>query len=258
MSLHEKCDRLWEARINVRPVTAFSAAEPSFTLEEGYAVQEALLERAVEKGDRLVGYKMGLTSRAKQKDVNVDSPIRGFLLASFEEEKGGTVDITKKIHPRVEPEVAMILKSGLGETAPTLRDVKAAVGSVVPALEILDSRYEAFSFKLSDVVADNTSASGFMLGQTELLGATDLPLWGVTIKKNGEILETGCPAAVFGDPYLSLLGLARAFYKDGKKLLPGQVILTGGITAAVPFAHGDTLEVIWPGETLTFRAERRD
>lgn len=250
----DKVTALREARRNKQPIVAFSGNEAEFTLEEGYAVQRALLEMALADGEELAGFKMGLTSRAKQRDVGVDSAIHGFILKSQEEEKGGTVNLGHRIHPRVEPEVAAVLGKPLGETPPTLREVRLAVSGLFPALEILDSRYQGFSFRLPDVVADNTSASGFMLGHQDLTGyGGELPWLGVSMKKNGELIDTGCPAAVFGDPLLSVLALAKEFYKAGRVLSPGSVILTGGLTAAMPITPGDFVEVIWPNESLSFR-----
>jgi len=245
--------RLDEARHNRKPMTAFSEEYPSFTLAEGYAVQDLLLERASSK---LAGYKMGLTSRAKQRDVNVHESIRGFLLESMEVAKGGTVSTSTRIHPRTEPELAVILKTPLKGPDITVRHVREALAGVFPALEILDSRYQNFKFCLPDVVADNTSASGFMVGSTNYLDRLDeIRLFGVTLKVNGEIRETGAPAAVLGDPLLSVVELVKGLAEKNRVVEPGMVILTGGITAAVPFKAGDVVEIVWPGETLMFRAE---
>jgi len=244
--------QLDNARKTHTPLIAFSGEYPEFSLEEAYAVQTLLMEQAKEK---LAGYKMGLTSRAKQKDVNVHSPIRGFLLESMEVAKGGTVSMANRIHPRTEPEIAVVLKERLSGPDVTLRQVREALAGVFPALEILDSRYKDFSFKLPDVVADNTSASGFMVGSTNYLDRLEeVRLLGVTLKINGEIRETGAPAAVLGDPLLSVVELVKGLAASGRAVEPGMVILTGGITTAVPFKLGDVVEVVWPGETLMFRA----
>ena len=244
--------RAAESRTAIKPLTNENSA---LSLADGYVIQEIGLEMAMADGKRLCGYKMGLTSRAKQRDVGVYDPIKGYLLAEMEVEKGGTVDMSSRIHPRVEPEVAVVLREPLWGPDVSLRQVQSALALVVPALEILDSRFEAFTFKLTDVVADNTSASGFMLGRENLLPRlSELSLLGVAVRKNGMILETGAPAAVLGDPLLSVVALAKLLAKEGKRIEPGMVVLTGGITASVPFSRGDFVEVTWPGETLTFRA----
>lgn len=256
MNLSEIAQALQSAAAEVRPVPAFSLAHPQFSLEEAYQVQSIGLESALARGAKLCGYKMGLTSRAKQKDVNVHEPIRGYLLSQMEVTKSEPVSTKNRIHPRVEPEVAVILKSRLAGPNVSLHDVEQAIGVVTPALEILDSRYESFQFQLPDVVADNTSASGFILGgQNWIEQLRELRLFGVTVKHNGVIVETGCPAAVMGDPLLSVVALARALAKENKAIEPGMVVLTGGITTSVSFKAGDFIEVVWPTETMSFMAE---
>jgi 2-oxo-3-hexenedioate decarboxylase len=253
---HEEIsNELWSAWENVKPIPAFSGRYPDLSVEDAYLIQNILSERAVASGDSICGYKMGLTSKAKQRDVQVFEPIRGFLRGSFEIPKNGTLDMKKRIHPRVEPEVAVVLKSPLSGANVTLREVRAAIHSVLPALEIVDSRYENFSFRLADVIADNTSAAAFMVGSLELpLSPDELRLTGVFVRKNGRIVETGAPAAVLGDPFLSVLGLVKSLATEAKRLEAGMVVLTGGITNSIPLQPGDRIEVVWPGETLAFEA----
>lgn len=208
------------------------------------------MELALSEGDTITGYKMGLTSKAKQRDVQVFDTIRGTLLASFAIENGGTASTKSRIHPRVEPEIAVVLKRDIVEKNIDRATLIAAIEGIYPALEIVDSRYENFKFKLSDVIADNTSASGYMVGKTNYLSRLEeLNLLGVIVKKNGQIVETGCPAAVLGDPLLSVLSLL-----GHTPLRKGMVILTGGITNSVSFREGETLAVYWPGELLEFKA----
>jgi len=244
---------LQEAIHSRKAISPLSSRYPHFTLNDAYEVQRMGLEAGLKSGQRLCGYKMGLTSRAKQRDVNVFEPIRGYLLSSMEVMKGEPVETGTRIHPRTEPEIAVIMGQSLRGDSVTLREVAQAIAMIVPALEIIDSRYESFSFKLPDVVADNTSASGFMLGTGNLIGS-DLALLGITVRKNGVVVETGAPAAVLGDPLLSVVGLVRGLAKEGKGLEPGMVVLTGGITAAVPFQARDVIEMTWPEETIGFRA----
>lgn len=247
--------KLETARLERKAVTPYSAEDDAFDLADGYAVQRMGLEAALAKGQRVAGYKMGLTSRAKQRDVNVFEPIRGFLLSTMETIKGGQVDTSTRIHPRVEPEVAVVLKKPLAGPGVGLRDVLDAIGDIYPALEILDSRYQSFQFRLADVVADNTSASGFMVGRTSLLPRLhELNLLGITLRKNGEIVDTGAPAATLGDPLLPVVSLANALGREGLAIEPGMVLLTGGVCTSTPFQAGDRIECDWPGETLYFQA----
>lgn len=241
--------RLRKARLEGKATKPLTGDLPDFTWEAAYRVQEALLSLDLAGGDKLSGYKMGLTSLAKQRDVNVFEPIRGYLLASMEVEPGALVTTQGRIHPRFEPEVAFVMK----RMPTSYRDLVDCVDAY-PALEILDSRFEGFKFQLADVIADNTSASGYLIGRKKLpLDPEALRLLGVVVRKNGEIEHTGAPAAVLGDPFLSVWALCKRMAARGRALEPGQVILSGGITASLSFKAGDTLEVEWPGETLMFR-----
>lgn len=255
LELKNIADTLERAFLEGRATPQFSASG-RFSVEDGYRVQRLGFEKALSRGEHLAGYKMGLTSRAKQRDVQVFEPIHGYLLKSFEIEKNGTFTMERKIHPRVEPEIAIVLKHGLSGPGVTVRDVENALLGVYPALEIVDSRYENFKFQLSDVVADNTSACGFMVGRENYLSKlSDLNFLGVIVKKNGKIVETGAPAAVLGDPLLSVVGLANILGREKRSIEPGQIILTGGITNSVPFSKGELIEVLWPGETLKFNVQ---
>lgn len=245
---------LHDARLKAKPVTQFTNENPSFSLEEAYRVQKGLLELALAEGDTLTGYKMGLTSKAKQRDVQVFDTIHGFLLKSSEISREGRVTTQNRIHPRVEPEIAVVFKEDF-KGAITRENVLKALEGVYPAYEIVDSRYENFKFKLADVIADNTSASGYQIGKTNYLARLkDVPLLGVVVRMNGVIQETGAPAAVLGDPMLSVLSLLEHLQKEGTTLKRGMIILTGGITNSLPFKSGDEISVEWPGETLFLNA----
>jgi 2-oxo-3-hexenedioate decarboxylase len=254
MNLNQLATTLREARENRQAIAPLTATEP-LTLEQAYAVQEIGRELALAGGETVCGYKMGLTSRAKQRDVQVFETIHGYLLRSMEVLPGQTVATATRIHPRVEPEVAVVLKRPLRGRV-SLRELVSAIEGIYPALEILDSRYESFSFRLPDVIADNTSASGFAVGSRNLLPYLDeLTLLGVSMRKNGELLETGTPAAAMGNPLFVVIDLLQCLARENRQLEPGMVVLTGGLTASVPFAKGDWIEIEWPGETLAFHAE---
>ena len=249
-------EMLRQALVEHKPVPQITKTETNFSLKDATEVQDLGFVLAQEAGESLAGYKMGLTSKAKQRDVNVHEPIRGYILKSFEIHKSGIVKMESRIHPRVEPEVAVVLNRELKGPGVTLRDVVSALAGVYPALEIVDSRYENFVFRLEDVIADNTSAAGFMVGRVNLLSKlNELNLMGISVRKNGAIVETGAPAAVLGDPLLSVVSLANGLAEEAKSILPGQVILTGGITQSVPFRKGDRIEIEWPQEVLSFTAE---
>lgn len=237
-----------------RPIVAFSERGEAWDLDTGYRVQSFGLETRIGRGRRLAGYKMGLTSRAKQADVGVGEPIRGYLLADGEMLPGETLARDRYLHPRAEPEIAVRLGRALSGDRVSLRDVVQTVDSILLAMEIIDSRYQAFRFRAPDVVADNTSAAGFLLGRPRR--PADDSSWvlsGVTLRRNGEMVETGVPAAALGHPYAAVAALARSLSREGRGLEPGQIVLTGGLTASVPLSPGMVLEAGWQGETLSLR-----
>ncbi|ATY85436.1 4-oxalocrotonate decarboxylase [Kyrpidia spormannii] len=229
---------------------------PELTVEQAYRIQALAVERELAAGDRLIGWKMGLTSRAKQVSVGVDEPIYGRLLGAMEL-KTPILSVTGLVHPRVEPELALVLKGRLEGDSITPRDVWRATECVVPALEVIDSRYENFSFTLVDVVADNASSSRFYLGEQGFSPYhTQWDEVGVVVRKNGTVVQTGAGAAVLGHPVRSVVMLAQMLAREGLALEPGMVILTGGITEAVSVAPGDRLQVAFDGlATLELRVE---
>jgi len=241
------------AEKNRHPISQLTSRYPDLSLPEAYEIQRISVEAKIEQGNPRCGYKMGLTSRAKQVDVKVFEPIHGSLLKGMRIKNGASLRMNQYIHPRVEPEVAVVIRQRLDDRDLTLKKVLSAVGSIFPAAEILDSRYEGFQFSLSDVVADNTSASGFILGKKELpCEPSELNFLGVIVRKNGEIVQTGCPAAVLGDPMLSVLELVRLLGREGRAIEKDSVILTGGLTSSISFQEGDNVEIEWPDEFIRF------
>ncbi|MCB0406133.1 MAG: fumarylacetoacetate hydrolase family protein [Bdellovibrionales bacterium] len=251
LSEKEILERLCVARESASPITAFTVDNPDLSVEQAYRVQRLGLQQALDGGATLAGYKMGLTSRAKQVDVNVDQAICGYLLKEFEKDPFEGVERRRYIHPRAEPELVFVMgKRVMGR--PSLREVVAAVDYVCIGLELLDSRYEKFQFKLPDVIADNTSAGAYVVGRTPVKADWEsLRLKGVLLRKNGKLVQTGCPAAVLGDPLQSVRQLVCQLAEWEVPLEPGQLIFTGGVTASVPFESGDWLECEWPYEKLS-------
>ncbi|ATY86544.1 4-oxalocrotonate decarboxylase [Kyrpidia spormannii] len=236
-----------EHQLSGRPMKKLTAEYPDLTVEDAYRIQALCVEAAEARGDRPTGWKMGLTSRAKQISVGVDEPVYGRLMASMELRKP-RLSLAGLIHPRVEPEFAFILKHDLGGPHVTARDVWAATECVMPALEVIDSRYENFSFTLEDGVADNASSAKFYVGeQVYLPYGIRLDEVGVTVRKNGEAVVTGAGAAVLGHPVRSVILLAQMLSRVGKIIEAGAVVLTGGITEAVPVKAGDWIQVIFDG-----------
>jgi 2-oxo-3-hexenedioate decarboxylase len=221
-----------------------ATAVPQLTLgneispDEGYAIQALAFQRRLARGEKQVGIKMGLTSRAKMIQVNVDEVIWGQLTDAMRVEDGGTISLKNYVHPRVEPEVAFLLKRPLsGAVSPA--EAVTAIAAVAPAMEIIDSRYENFKFTLPDVVADNASSSGFVLGAWSDPG-TDLSNRGMIMEFDGRPVQIGSTAAILGDPIRSLVAAARMVGKAGFRLEAGWVVMAGAATAAqalVPGVH---------------------
>ncbi|MEV6815990.1 fumarylacetoacetate hydrolase family protein [Micromonospora sp. NPDC051296] len=218
------------------------AAETGLDVDAAYAVQAALLQRRLDRGERLVGLKMGLTSKAKMTQVGVDEVIWGRLTDAMRVPDGGTVDVTDFIHPRVEPEVAFLLDR-LPEPGEPVGDFTDAVRAVAPAIELIDSRYANFSFSLPDVVADNTSAAAFVVGPWSPV-PDGLENLGVLLEVDGRLAQVGSTAAILGDPRRALDEGIRLAGRHGVRLREGWVFLAGAATAAVPLRPGAQVRAV--------------
>jgi 2-oxo-3-hexenedioate decarboxylase len=201
------------------------------TPEEAYAVQARLLAMAEQTGSRLAGAKLGFTSLAKMAQMGVDSVIAGFLLDQLQVPSGGRLDPTGLIHPRVEPEVAFRISRDVPATAGA-EQLISAVDAVAPALEVIDSRYRDFRFRLGDVIADNTSAARYVVGPWQPVpdALSDLA---VTMTFDGVTASTGSTAAILGDPWEALRALAALPHTAHLGIPAGGVVLAGAATEAV-------------------------
>jgi 2-oxo-3-hexenedioate decarboxylase len=232
-------DALLEAERTRTPVAPFTDSHPELDVEAGYAVQQLVLERRLAAGDRLVGAKLGLTSRAKQEQMSVLEPIHGWLTESMLSAPSEALDLDRFIHPRAEAELLFVLGREL-EGPATVADVLRATESIMAAVEIIDSRFSGFTFKLPDVVADNGSAASLVLGPVarapKALG--DLRLVGCLVRDGGEIVATAAGAAVLGHPAQAVAWLATRLAQSGRSLPAGSIILSGALTDARPIAAG--------------------
>jgi len=208
----------------------------SLTVEEAYAVQTLSIARRLARGERRVGMKMGLTSRVKMTQVGVSEMVWGRLTDSMRVEEGGPISRARFVHPRVEPEIAYLLKKPLSGKVSNA-EALAAIEAVAPALEIIDSRYRDFKFALPDVIADNSSSSGFVLGSWHRAD-TDVSNLGIIVEADGRVVQVGSSAAILGDPIRSLVAAARLVAQWGETLPAGSIVLAGGATAAHPLAVG--------------------
>ncbi|MGC4790721.1 2-keto-4-pentenoate hydratase [Micromonospora sp. DT178] len=229
------------------------AAETGLDVDAAYAVQTALIQRRLDRGERLVGLKMGLTSKAKMAQVGVDEVIWGRLTDTMRIPDGGTLDVSAFIHPRVEPEVAFLLDR-LPEPGEPVGDFTDAVRAVAPAIEVIDSRYANFTFSLPDVIADNTSAAAFTIGPWSPV-PDGLDNLGVLLEIDGRVAQVGSTAAILGDPRRALDEGIRLAGRHGVRLREGWVFLAGAATAAVPLKPGAHVRAVVENlGTATLRA----
>jgi 2-keto-4-pentenoate hydratase len=239
VDVHELADRLTKA------VTERTAIEPltddvtGLDLETAYEVQRELRRRA----GPLAGWKLGVTSRAKQAQVGVDAPVYGFLPASAALDLGEPLPCSQHIQPRAEPEIVFMLGRDLAGPDVRASDVLAATAGVGVGIEILDSRYRDYRFTMADVVADDTSAGRFVVGAPVPVAGIDLRLVGVVLERNGELVATASGAASLGHPAAAVAWLVRRLAASGEGLAAGQVVLSGGLTAATPVRAGDVVTV---------------
>ena len=211
------------------------------SVADAYAVQAASIERRIQRGEKLVGVKMGLTSRAKMAQVKVDEVVWGRLTDAMRLEEGASLPRTRYVHPRIEPELAFLLEAPLTGIV-TAAEAMAAVGGIAPAMEIIDSRYRNFKVALPDVIADNASSSGFVVGDWSRPDQ-DFSNLGLVMEVNGRAVEIGSTAAILGNPSRSLVAAARLAGSALGRLEAGWIILAGGATAAHPLAVGERVRL---------------
>lgn len=233
-------DELLAAEANRTEMECFSARGLGFDLEQGYAYQRELIERKVAGGDTVVGAKLGLTSKAKQAQMNVNEPGYGVLLASGWLAPEEPVPFAELIHPRIEPEIVFHMAEDVEGPGVTGADVLDATKGITCGIEVIDSRYQAFKFTLPDVVADNTSAARYVFG-TQMVHPSEipsLPHLGMVLEADGDIVTTASGAAILGSPADAIAGFANWLSRRGAKIEAGWVIMSGGLTEAVPLAPG--------------------
>jgi 2-oxo-3-hexenedioate decarboxylase len=238
---------LIHAEVEKQEVTRITSKYPDLSVETAYEIQEQLVQLKLEAGYRIVGPKMGLTSQAKMKQMNVSDPIYGYIF-DYMVLNGAEIQLKDFIHPKVEAEIAFVLGKDIEGPEVTGAQVLAATEYVIPALEIIDSRYENFQFTLPDVIADNASSSKVVFGSSiKRPEAFELDLLGVTLSINGQIKDLGAGAAVVGHPANSVAMLANMLARKGLKLKAGQTILSGGITGAHMLNSGDVVSAKFDG-----------
>lgn len=235
---------LYEALRERRTVAPLMGRDPSLTIDDAYAISLGVLKRRQGDGERVVGKKIGVTSKAVQDMLGVHQPDFGFLTDRMWIE--GDIDIAKEglIQPRAEAEIAFILKSDLNGPGITAQDVLEATESIAPCFEIVDSRIDDWKIGIVDTVADNASCGVFVLGDARVdPRGLDLPGLHVTVTKNGEPLSEGYGSAVQGSPLQAVAWLANTLGAHGVTLDKGDVILSGSLVPLAPAQAGDCFEM---------------
>ncbi|MDM0033775.1 fumarylacetoacetate hydrolase family protein [Variovorax sp. J22P271] len=231
---NEAAVRLDDAARERRGIAQFEPG--AFDLARAYEIQRAAIERRIGRGERHVGIKLGFTSRAKMIQMGVDSLIWGLLTDAMIEEEGGLVDLARYIHPRVEPEVCFLTRKTIDGPLTAL-EAADRIEAVAPAMEIIDSRYLDFKFSLEDVVADNCSSAGLVVGawSRDFDGLANA---GVRLQFDGRDVQVGSTAAILGHPLRSIVQASRLLQGAGMSLPPGSLIMAGAATAAEALRPG--------------------
>lgn len=242
--IEKLAEHLENAELEAREVTKITDDYPQMTYRDAFDIQWEIKRRKEARGHKTVGMKMGLTSWAKMSQMGVEHPCYGFLADYFHVPEGANIKHDELIHPKIEAELAFITKRELSGPGCHIGDVLSATEFVIPAVEVIDSRYKDFKFDLKSVIADNSSSSRFITGgNMKKPQDLDLKTLGVVMEVNGKIVETGAGAAVLGHPAASVAMLANMLAERGEVIPAGSFIMIGAITAAVQVNKGDSFVV---------------
>lgn len=231
-----------DAQSGAHTIPKITDAHPGLTIDDGYAVQDELLRRWEARGRVLVGLKAGLTSKAKMVQMGVDVPSFGMLMRDTCDPDGGTIPTDRLIHPRVEAEIAFVMKADLAGPEVSFEQIYAATDFIQPAIEIIDSRFEKFKFDLESVVADNGSSARFIMGgRPRRPEEVDLGTIGIVLEINGSQVALASSGAVLGHPARAIQMLVGWLHSRGRVLPKGSIVLTGAATEAVHIHSGDVI-----------------
>ncbi|MBK1887168.1 MULTISPECIES: 2-oxopent-4-enoate hydratase [Marinobacter] len=238
-------DELYQAMVNRTAVRPLTERFSDITVEDAYNISLRILERRIESGEKVIGKKIGLTSKAVQNMLKVGQPDFGYLTDKMAYSQGEEVQISGRLmQPKAEGEIAFILKKDLLGPGLTAADVLAATDCVLPCFEVVDSRIENWEIKIQDTVADNASCGVFLLGDRAVNPRkVDLATCGMVVEKNGSIISTGAGAAALGSPVTCVTWLANTLGQFGIPLKAGEVILSGSLVPLEPVQAGDFMSV---------------
>ena len=244
MNYNKTAEILDQAAFKATAIEQISQSQ-AFNLEEAYAIQSISLARRYVRGEKLVGLKLGFTSKAKMEQMGVHDMIWGRLTSHMQRNSGGEIVIKQFIHPRAEPEIAFRISKTIDQVL-TLDNALAYIDGVAVAIEIIDSRYQNFKFSLEDVVADNCSSAAFTIGawQAPTTKIQDIQM---QLMVDGAVVQEGNSNAILGNPLESLIAAARLAAENGEILGAGSIVLAGAATPAVYLAANQQVEAIAEG-----------
>ena len=253
MQIEQAASSLLEAEISGRQIGLLSVQYPEITLDDAYGIQAELMKRKLAGGRKIIGWKIGLTSKVMQQALGIETPDSGVLFDDMVFSQGCTVSKGRFIQPRIETEIAFVMKSAIdGEV--TREDVLAATDYVAPAIEILDTRIlrqdpqTGKIRKIFDTVSDNAANGGIVLGSARHdPGEVDLRWTGAIVSKNDEVTATGLGAGVLNDPVEGIVWLARRMHQYGQRIEAGQVILSGSFIAPLECPPGTRIAADFGG-----------
>ena len=240
-ALHQDlADELWEADRSARPIAPLTERHDGLDIEDAYAIQSINIERRVAAGQKVIGRKVGLTSKPMQALLGVNEPDFGVLTDEMFVEDGDPIAMSRLVQPRVEAELAFVMERDLAGPGVTTATALTAIAGALPAVEIVDSRVADWKIKLVDTVADNASSGLLVLGgRMRTVEDLDLRLLGVVVSRNGEMIDTGAGAAALGNPARCVAWLANKLGSLGAGLKAGDVVRPGAVHKMVPVNPGD-------------------
>lgn len=242
-TIRQAADRLRQAAETGRPCAPVRDLIGETDLDAAYAVQDHNTRLGLEQGRRLVGRKIGLTSKSVQAQLGVDQPDYGMLFADMDVAEGEEIAWARCHQPKVEAEIAFILGDDLDCDQPTTADVMSAIDYAVAAIEIVGSRVADWDIRLTDTIADNASSGLFVLGnEPRRLGEFDPRLCGMVMERRGEPVSVGAGAACLGSPLTAARWLAAVMTRVGRPLKKGDIVLTGALGPMAPVSPGDVFE----------------
>jgi len=235
---------LYQALVDAKTVKPLTDRHPDITIEDAYKIQQQLMKLRLKAGERVIGKKIGVTSKAVMNMLGVYQPDFGYLTDGMVYNEGQAIPMSRLIQPKAEGEIAFVLKKTLKGPGISSADVLAATEGVMACFEIVDSRIQDWKIKIQDTVADNASCGVFVLGD-RLVDPRDVDLQtcGMVLEKNGDIVATGAGAAALGAPANAVAWLANTLGRLGIALEAGEVVMSGSLAIMVPVAAGDNLRV---------------